>query len=410
MTPAPTTLARLLEREQAAHLPVYPRQPVAFTRGSGPWLFDTEERAYLDFFAGLAVASLGHAHPDVADAVADQVARLVHTSNLYYTEEQVELAERLKTTLGWPDGRAFLCNSGAEANEAALKLARRHGKASRPDKVHVVALDGGFHGRTLATLAATGNPAKREPFAPLGDWVTHVHRDDPGALDTAVTDDTCAVLVEVVQGEGGVHEVPDETLRAARAACDRAGALLIVDEVQTGLGRLGAWYGWQQTPVVPDVVCLAKALANGLPIGAIVARGVAADAFTTGDHATTFGGGPVICAAALAVLETLERDGLVARVATRGQQLREVLDDLVAEHDVVTGVRGRGLLQALTLADSVAGEVVAACLNEGLIVNAVAGDAVRLSPPLTIGEAELETAAERLDAALGAVAPGRVNR
>lgn len=407
MTPAASTLAQLVEREQSAHLPVYPRQHVAFTRGSGPWLFDTEEHAYLDFFAGLAVASLGHAHPDVADAVADQAARLVHTSNLYYTEEQIDLAERLKATLGWPDGRAFFCNSGAEANEAALKLARRHGKASRPDKVGVVALDAGFHGRTLATLAATGNPAKREPFAPLGEWVTHVHRDDPRALDMAVTDDTCAVLVEVVQGEGGVYEVPDETLRAARAACDRAGALLVVDEVQTGLGRLGAWYGWQQTPVVPDVVCLAKALANGLPIGAIVAHGSAGEAFTAGDHATTFGGGPVVCAAALAVLETLERDGLVARAVMWGQQLRGILDDLVAEHDVATGVRGRGLLQALTLAEPVGGEVVAACLNEGLIVNAVAPDAIRLSPPLTIGEAELETAAERLNAALRAVAEGR---
>lgn len=409
MTPAAATLAQLVERERSAHLPVYPRQPVGFTRGSGPWLFDTEERAYLDFFAGLAVASLGHAHPDVADAVADQAARLVHTSNLYYTEGQIELAERLKATLGWPDGRTFLCNSGAEANEAALKLARRHGKASRPEKVGVVALDGGFHGRTLATLAATGNPAKREPFAPLGDWVTHVHRDDPGSLDMAVTDDTCAVLVEIVQGEGGVHEVPDETLRAARAACDRTGALLLVDEVQTGLGRLGTWYGWQQSPVIPDVVCLAKALANGLPIGAIVARGPAGEAFTTGDHATTFGGGPVVCAAALAVLETLERDGLVAGAATRGQQLREVLDDLVADHDVATGVRGRGLLQALTLAEPVSGDVVAACLNEGLIVNAVAADTIRLCPPLTIGEAELESAAERLDAALHAVAAGTVS-
>lgn len=408
MTVTAAALARLVERERAAHLPVYPRQPVAFTRGSGPWLFDTDDRAYLDFFAGLAVTSLGHAHPDVADAVAEQAARLVHTSNLYYTEGQIELAERLQDTLGWPDGRAFLCNSGAEANEAALKLARRHGKASRPEKFRVVALDGGFHGRTLATLAATGNPVKQEPFAPLGDWVSHVHRDDPGALDTAVTDETCAVLVEVVQGEGGVHEVPDETLEAARAACDRVGALLVVDEVQTGLGRLGAWYGWQQTAVTPDVVCLAKALANGLPIGAIVARGDAADAFAVGDHATTFGGGPVVCAAALTVLDTLERDDLVAGAVTRGRQLRAVLDDLAAAHTVVTGARGRGLLQAMTLSEPVAADVVAACLGEGLVVNAVAPDAVRLSPPLTIGEAELEGAAERLDAALGHVAAGTV--
>ncbi|MDQ3973682.1 MAG: aminotransferase class III-fold pyridoxal phosphate-dependent enzyme, partial [Actinomycetota bacterium] len=289
---SPTVTADLAARERAAVLPTYARRPVAFVEGRGTRLVDAEGRRYLDFLSGLSVTALGHAHPAVAEAVADQTRRLVHVSNLFYTVSQVELAERLQATLGWPDGKAFLCNSGAEANEAALKLARRHGKLQRADKVNVVALAGGFHGRTLGALLATGHPAKHAPFQPLGQWVAHVAHDDAAALDVAVDERTCAVLVEVVQGEAGVRPVPEAVLRAARDACDREGALLIVDEVQTGLGRLGAWYGWQQSAVAPDVVSLAKALANGLPIGAIVARGAAATAFGPGDHATTFGGGP----------------------------------------------------------------------------------------------------------------------
>jgi acetylornithine/N-succinyldiaminopimelate aminotransferase len=412
----------LAARDAAAILPTYARKPVAFVRGHGAWLVDADGREHLDFLSGLSVTSLGHAHPEVADAVDRQLRTLSHTSNLFHTEPQVLLAERLQATLGWPDGKAFFCNSGAEANEAALKLARRHGKRQADGKVRVVALHGGFHGRTMGALLATGNPAKHTPFQPLGDWVTHVPHDDPDALRAAVDADVCAVWLEVVQGEGGVRPVSRAMLEAAREACDEVGALLVVDEVQTGIGRLGAWYGWQTTataavgeaplpdglePVVPDVICLAKALANGLPIGAIVARGVAAEAFGPGDHATTFGGNPVVCAAALAVLDVIERDGLVARAADLGASLTTHLDDLVGRRPLAVSVRGRGLLQALVLAEPVAGAVVDAALEEGLVVNDVAPDAIRLAPPLVIGEAALVALEERLDGALQAVEVAR---
>jgi acetylornithine aminotransferase len=408
MTLASTEFEQIQAREAASLMHTYGRQPVAFASGEGVWLVDVEGRRYLDGLSGLAVNALGHAHPAVAEAVASQARTLVHTSNLYFTMPQIALAERLGATLGWSDARAFFCNSGAEANEAALKLARLHGKRRDPDAIEVVALSGGFHGRTFAALLATGNPAKHAPLAPLGDWITHVPHDDPVALDAAVGPHTSAVLVEVVQGEGGVRPVPPEVLRAARAACDRVGALLIVDEVQTGLGRLGSWYGWQSAldgaPVEPDVVCLAKALANGLPIGAIVARGEAAKVFEPGDHATTFGGGPVVCAAALAVLDVIERDGLVAHAATAGARLSGAIADLAARHALVTASRGRGLLQAVTLAAPQANAVTGAALDAGLIVNAVAPDAVRLAPPLTITDDELDELVARLDRALDAVA------
>jgi acetylornithine aminotransferase len=401
------TTDRLRTREAASLMSTYGRRPAAFDRGDGVWLVDTDGRRYLDALSGLSVTALGHAHPAVAEAVCAQARTLVHTSNLFLTGPQVALAERLGETFGWSDARTFFCNSGAEANEAALKLARLHGKRRRPDAVQVVALSGGFHGRTFGALAATGNPAKHRPFEPLGDWVVHVDHDDPAALDAAVGDTTSAVLVEVVQGEGGVRPVPSAVLSAARAACDRVGALLIVDEVQTGLGRLGSWYGWQTAldgqPVVPDVVCLAKALANGLPIGAIVARGDAGKVFEPGDHATTFGGGPVVCAAALAVLDVLEREGLVDRAAALGTRLAALIDQLAGTHALVTGGRGRGLLQAVTLATPRAAAVTAAALDAGLIVNAVAPDAVRIAPPLIVTDEELTQMVERLDTALRAV-------
>lgn len=402
MTISPAT-ADLAAREAAAIFPTYRRQPVAFVHGEGAWLVDAEGRRYLDFVSGISVTALGHAHPAVAEAVAEQARRLVHVSNLYYTEPQVTLAERLKATLGWPEAWAFFCNSGAEANEAAIKLARRHGKARREGKVNVVALEGGFHGRLLGALLLTGDPAKHAPFQPLGDWVRHVPYDDPDALGKAVDEDTCAVWVEVVQGEAGVRVVPDEVLVMAREACDRVGALLVADEVQTGLGRLGAWYGWQATPVMPDVVCLAKALGNGLPIGAIVAHGEAAKAFGPGDHASTFGGGPVVCAAALKVLEVIAEEGLVARAAILGQALTARLAALGEGRALVQGARGRGLLQALVLSRPAAADVTARALDEGLVVNAVAPDALRLAPPLLIGQAELDEMAARLGRALDAV-------
>lgn len=398
-----TVTRTLTARLDAAVLPTYGPRAATFTRGEGVWLEDADGTRYLDMLCGLAVTSLGHAHPAVTQAVAEQAARLVHVSNLYLTEPAVALAERLQQTLGWPDGKAFFCNSGAEANEAAIKLTRRHGKRRHPDKVKVVALEGSFHGRLLGALKLTGNPAKHAPFEPLGDWVVHVPYDDPDALTAAVDDATCAVWLEVVQGEGGVRPVPHAVLEAARAAADTHDALLVVDEVQTGIGRLGAWYGWQTTTVEPDVVCLAKALAGGLPIGAIVARGVAAQALEPGDHASTFGGNPVVCAAANAVIDTIARDGLVRSAATRGAHLAAALDDLARHHDLVVGHRGRGLLQALVLDAPLAGEVTAAALRHGLLVNNVAPDAVRLAPPLIATTADLDEAVRRLDRALAAV-------
>lgn len=396
----------LRSREAAALIGTYRRQPVEFVAGEGCWLTDVGGDTYLDFLSGLSVTALGHAHPAVTEAVAAQASRLVHTSNLYYTAPQVLLAERLSATLGWSDAKCFFANSGAEANEAAIKLARRHGKQQHPDKVGVVALDGSFHGRTLATLATTGNPAKHEPFEPLGDWATHVPFDDPDALADAVDDRTSAVFLEVVQGEGGVRPVPGAVWAAARSACDRVGALLVADEVQTGLGRLGTWYGWQGIGCEPDVVTLAKALANGLPIGAMVARGEASKAFGPGDHATTFGGGPVVCAAALAVLDVIERDGLVDRAARLGAELTARLRALADTSPLVADVRGRGLLQALVLRRPVAGAVVAAALERRLVVNDVAPDAVRLAPSLTIDEANLDDMAQRLRGALDAAGTG----
>jgi acetylornithine aminotransferase len=402
-----TNLDQVRAREAANLMHTYGRQPAAFMSGTGVWLMDVDGRRYLDALSGLAVTVLGHAHPAVTQAIATQAATLVHTSNLYFTEPQIALAERLAAITGWSDARTFFCNSGAEANEAALKLARLHGKRRRPDAIEVVALSGGFHGRTFGTLLATGNPDKHRPFAPLGDWVTHVPHDDATVLDAAVGPLTSAVLIEIVQGEGGVVPLPANVLRAARDACDRVGALLIVDEVQTGVGRLGSWFGWQSAldgvPVQPDVVSLAKGLANGLPIGAVIARGEAAKVFEPGDHATTFGGGPVVCAAALAVLDVIEREGLLERALQAGARLSSAVTDLAGRHPLVSGVRGRGLLQAVTLHAPRAAEVTAAALDAGLVVNAVAPDAVRLAPPLIISDDEIDELIDRLGSALDAV-------
>ncbi|WP_083441687.1 acetylornithine transaminase [Nitriliruptor alkaliphilus] len=399
-------LQQLQARADAHVMRTYPPAPAAFVRGQGTVLFDGDGQPWLDFLCGLAVTSLGHAHPAVTEAVADQAGQLVHTSNLFLTEPAVELSERLATITGWDDATVFFAQCGATANEAAIKLARKHGKRQHPDKVRVVTLEGSFHGRTLATLEATGQPAKHVPFAPLAGFVDHVPYDDPAALRAAVGDDTCAVLLELVQGEGGVRPIDPEVLTAAREACDRAGALLIVDEVQTGIGRTGPWFAFQATDVVPDVVTVAKALANGFPIGACIARGEAAKVFEPGDHATTFGGNPVACAAANAVLRTIEADGLLVTAAARATRLRDGLLRLVDDAPSAAGVRGRGLLLGLTLDAPVAADVVAACRDRFLLVNAVATDVVRLAPPLTVSRQEVDQALAIVRAALEDVAAG----
>ena len=381
----------LAAREATYVMHTYGRQPVAFVRGEGTRLWDSDGKEYLDFLGGIAVMSVGHSHPKVVEAVRAQVATLTHVSNLFYTEPQVDLAQRLHDLLGW--GKVFFSNSGAEANECALKLARRwsrtNGSADRSDVV--VAL-GSFHGRTFTTLAATGQPHKHEAFTPLPPWFSYVPLNDEQALDDAVTDGTTAVMLEVVQGEGGVRLATPEFLRTARKICDERGAALIVDEVQTGLGRTGRWFAFEHYDVTPDIITLAKAMGAGLPIGACIAREDVADAFKPGDHATTFGGGPVPCAAALAVLDVIEEEGLVARAAEAGDKLTDGLRAATSGNAFVKEIRGLGLLIAIELAEPKAADIVRAALEHGLIVNNVTPDAVRLAPPLNVNDDEIERA------------------
>lgn len=397
-----TTLADWQARDAAHVMGTYGRRDLAFVRGEGTVLYDVDDRPSLDFLTGLAVTGLGHAHPAVTAAVAEQAGRLVHTSNLFLTEPMLGTAERLARISGWDDATVFFTQCGATANEAAIKLARRHGKRQHDGKVRVVTLDGSFHGRTLTTLEATGQPGKHAPFQPLAGFVDTVAHDDAQALRAAVTDDHCAVLLEVVQGEGGVRPIAPEVLQAAREACDAHGALLLVDEVQTGIGRTGEWFAFQGTSVQPDVVTVAKALANGLPIGACLARGEAAHVFEPGDHATTFGGNPVTCAAANAVIDTIEADDVLANVRARSRQLVDGVQALAGSHAHVTGVRGRGLLLGVELDAPVAKGVEAGCEQRGLVVNAVGADVVRLAPPLTVSADEVDRAlvvlADTLDA------------
>ncbi len=376
----------------------------AFVRGKGTVLFDGEDQPWLDFLCGLAVTSLGHAHPAVSKAIADQAELLVHTSNLYLTEPAIELAERLAKITGWDDASVFFAQCGATANEAAIKLARKHGKRIRDDKVRVVTLSGSFHGRTLATLEATGQPGKHEAFQPLAGFVDTVAHDDPDALRAAVTDETCAVLLEVVQGEGGVRPLDAEVVRAAREACDAHGALLIADEVQTGIGRTGPWFAFQDTDVVPDVLTVAKALANGMPIGACIAHGEAGRVFEPGDHATTFGGNPVTCAAANAVIDTIERERILTTARARGVRLSEGLQRFVGFVPFAIGVRGKGLLLGLELDRPVAAQVEAECRERFLLVNAIGGDLLRFAPPLTVSRQEVDQALKTVEEALRAVA------
>ncbi len=362
----------------------YPDPPVTFVRGEGSWLWDGEGRRYLDFVSGLAVTSLGHAHPAVADALAEQARTLLHVSNLYGTIVGPEVAAALDRLLGG-GGQVFFCNSGAEANECAIKLARRWGGHGR----HVVvSAYGSFHGRTLATLHATGQPAKHEAFQPLPEGFRHVAWDDVGALEAAIDPTVAAVLLEPVQGEGGVNPATPEYLAAVRRLCDERGVLLMLDEVQTGLGRTGAWFAHQRLGVRPDVVTMAKALGNGVPIGACWARREVAAAFAPGDHATTFGGQPLATAAARAVLAVMEAEDVPARAERAGARLRGAL----ARVPGVSAVRGLGLLLAAEISSRPAREVVAAALQAGLLVNPVTDSAIRLAPSLLVTDDETDEA------------------
>lgn len=391
-------MSRLIERWGQALMDNYGTPPLALVSGSGAVVVDETGREYVDLLGGIAVNALGHAHPAVVAAVSKQVATLGHVSNLFVAEPPVALAELLLALAGRP-GRVFFANSGAEANEAAFKLSRLTGRTQ------VVAARGGFHGRTMGALALTGQPAKADPFRPLPGDVTHVAYGDAAALEAAVTDDTAMVILEPIQGENGVVVPPAGYLAEARRITARHGALLVLDEVQTGVGRTGHWFAHQAEGIEPDVVTLAKGLGGGLPIGACLAFGRAGDLLAPGSHGTTFGGNPVSCAAALAVVATIASEGLLDHVKRTGERLRRGVEAL--GHPLVAGVRGAGLLLGIVLAAPAAGAVTAVLREAGFLVNPVQPDVLRLAPPLILTAAQVDAFLAALPTALDAATPAQ---
>jgi predicted acetylornithine/succinylornithine family transaminase len=391
------SLAELMALEERYVMQTYKRAPVAFVRGQGTRLWDSEGREYLDFLAGISVCSLGHCHPEVVAAVREQAGRLMHVSNLYYSEPMVKLAQRLsESSLG---GRVFFTNSGAEANECAIKVARKHAHGRGIAEPQILSFERDFHGRTYGALSATPELAANEALGPMLPGFRALPFDDPEALLEAADERTAAVLIEPLQGEAGVYPLGDQTLLAARRACDESGALLILDEVQTGMGRTGSLWAYEQTPVRPDLLTTAKALGGGMPIGACIAAPATADVLARGDHGSTFAGGPLAAAAALAVLEALDRPELLRGARARGEQLRRALQAL----DGVSEVRGRGLMVGVGLSEGIDSAALAQRLLEaGLIVNAPEPASLRLLPPLTVEAEEVERAVALLAGALAA--------
>jgi acetylornithine/N-succinyldiaminopimelate aminotransferase len=376
------TLAVLQELEHDAVMGTYARNPVEFVRGQGTRLWDDEGNEYLDFLCGISVSLLGHCHPGVVEAITEQAERLIHVGNLFYAEPPMRLAARLAELAG--GGKVFFTNSGAEAIECALKLARKRRQGGE-----FVVLERGFHGRTYGALSATPQEAKQAPFAPLVPGFHAVAPDDPDALVAAVSDRTAAVLVEAVQGEGGIHPLESGLLEAARAACDKHGAVLICDEIQCGLGRTGALWGFEHAGITPDVITLAKGLGGGLPVGACIAAPDVADVLAAGDHGSTFAGGPVGAAAANAVLDVVEDPGLLPEVRAKGERLRLGLEGLGLD------VRGIGLMLAFRTADG-PGLVRRALTEQRLVLNATGPDTVRLLPPLNVSDSEIDEAISRI--------------
>jgi acetylornithine/N-succinyldiaminopimelate aminotransferase len=380
-------LAELQALEQRYLMRTYRRAPVEFVRGEGALLWDSEGREYLDFLAGISVCSVGHCHPAVVEAVREQAGRLMHVSNLFFTEPMVRLAERLsESSLG---GRVFLCNSGTEASECAIKLARKHAHRRGVEEPEIVSFERGFHGRTYGALSATPGLAANEALGPMLPGFRSVPLNDVGALRDAVYEDTAAVMIEPIQGESGVYPVSEEALLAARQACDEVGALLVLDEIQTGMGRTGSLWAYEQTPVRPDVLTSAKALGGGLPVGACIANPEAGEALEPGDHGSTFAGGAVASAAALAVLDLVDDPALLRQVRELGAVLREGLEAI----DGVAEVRGRGLMLGVGLDEGIDGGAIGAeLLRGGLIVNVPEPGTLRLLPPLTVDSAQVERA------------------
>jgi acetylornithine/N-succinyldiaminopimelate aminotransferase len=372
-------LTTLAPRWQAAMMDNYGTPPLTLVRGKGAEVWDADGRRYLDLLGGIAVNALGHAHPAVIEAVTKQISTLGHTSNLYITEPPVALAERLIELLGQP-GRVLFCNSGAEANEAAFKMARRTGRSK------IIAAENAFHGRTMGALALTGQQSKKTPFEPMTPGVSHVPYGDVAALAAAVDSDTAAVFLEPIMGEAGAVTPPEGYLAAAREITARQGALLVLDEVQTGIGRTGAWFAHQAVGVVPDVITLAKGLGGGLPIGACIGLGAAGELLQPGQHGTTFGGNPVCAAAALAVLDTIATEGLLEHVALVGKGIAAGVEEL--GHPLIRGVDGAGLLIGLLLAEPVSATVAAQARDAGFLINNAVPDRIRLAPPLVLTQGQ----------------------
>jgi len=396
-------LAKVQALDAAYTMQTYKRLPVAFTRGRGTRLWDSSGKEYLDMVGGLGVTVLGHCHPAVTQAICEQAAALVHTTNLYYVEPQAELAQLLVERT-FPGSRCFFANSGAEANEGAMKLARKYHFTRGGGRDKIVCLLGSFHGRTLATMSATGQPTKWRPFSPVMPGFEHVPLNDTDTLERTVDAHTAAIVLEPIQGEGGVYPLTDEFLRAARAACDRSGALLITDEVQSGMGRTGAFYAAEHSGVVPDVITIAKGLANGVPAAAFLARGEFGEVLAPGDHGTTFGGGFLACAAAHATVRTVLDEKLYENAGRVGSALAGRLASMVGEVPGVTEVRGRGLMLAVQLDSDLARKVVTMGLERGVVFNDVSPSAVRMLPALTLTEDEAMTAAGVLEEVLRAAA------
>lgn len=390
---------QIYQQDKKDYLPVFARYQIVLDHGDGAYVYDTKGNKYIDYLGGIAVNVLGHNHPALVKAIAEQAGRMIHCSNLYYTEVQAEAAARLKQLSGL--GKVFFGNSGAEANEGAIKIARKYAHQSDPEKSQIITAWHSFHGRTLATLTATGQPKYQEGFGPLPGGFDYVDFNDIDALEKMMSEKTCAVMLEPIQGEGGVNMPQPGYLAKVRELCDKHKALLIFDEIQTGMGRTGTIFAYEQFGVIPDIVTLAKGLAGGVPIGAFVVRDEVAAAFHAGDHGSTFGGNPLACAAANAVLTTIDRDQLLDNCREVGAYLKEKLEGFQQKYpSLITGVRGLGLILGMELTKP-GREIVDECLNHGAIINCTAGNVLRFVPPLLITKQQVDELTVVLDKVLG---------
>jgi acetylornithine/N-succinyldiaminopimelate aminotransferase len=390
-----------MELEHKYYQGTFKRYPLVFMRGEGTRVWDADGKDYLDLVAGIAVNVLGHCHPAVVEAIQEQATKLVHVSNLYYNTRQIELAEQLGLLSNGM--RSFFSNSGAEANEGAIKLARKYGREHKNGAFEIISMQRSFHGRTLATTAATGQAHYQATWAPLPDGFKQVPYNDLDALKAAVSDKTVGILLEAVQGEGGIWQGTREFIQGVRQLCDEKNMVMICDEVQAGMGRTGKFFAWENYGIMPDIVTMAKGLAGGVPIGAMLA-GPRADLFVAGDHGTTFGGNPIACAAAVATIRTIKGENLLENARKMGEYWHGKMQTLCAKYDFIEGPRGIGLMRAVNVKRDLAGKIVEKAMNHGVLLNALGGDTLRIVPPLVVSQSDLDEAAEKLDLALAEVA------